>query len=146
MIFHIFPFTTTPQFYISAMVLMPRNAKTFHLFYRWLLPQLFSYTSARHSWKALSPHQATPDSSFVSTSKLLIFTKIRVMQKKSQTILFLWQLIYQRHCKSIDDIVPQRDWSLAINSKGLFPNYPGLSTHKILQIPPHTRIIRAKDC
>lgn len=57
------------------------------------------------------------------------------MHEKSQTILFLWQLIYQMHWKNMNDIVPQRDWSLAVNSE---ETYPGLSTHKILWIPPHT--------
>lgn len=56
------------------------------------------------------------------------------MHEKSQTILFLWQLIDQMHCKNMNEIIPQRDWSLAVNSK---ESYPGPSTHKILQIPPH---------
>lgn len=39
------------------------------------------------------------------------------------------------HCKNMNEIVPQRDWSLAVNSE---ETYPGLSTCKILRIPPHT--------
>lgn len=38
------------------------------------------------------------------------------MHEKSQTILFLWQLIYQMHCKNMNEIVPQRDWALAVNN------------------------------